>query len=74
MGENVRISKWGVMVFVSLAAIAGGLLVQTALAFKWAGQMSADMQSIQKTVNETRTDLTRRIERIEDRENRHNPK
>lgn len=70
MGENLKISKWGITVLVGIAGVFVTLAIQTALASRWAGSVTSDLNSIKATVNETKADLTRRIERIEDRENR----
>lgn len=70
MPEELKVSKWGVGIIVTLCGLVFAITVQTALAFKWAGQVSERLDNLSSTVSNTKTDLTRRIERIEDRESR----
>lgn len=64
MGDNVKISKWAVGIFVSIfAAIA----IQIGVMIFWGGRVSERLDNLNSTVNSVKSDLTRRIERLEDR-------
>lgn len=64
MSEDIKISKGHL---VSIITILVAILLQTAAAFIWAGRITERLEAVRTDVRSVKQDLTRRIERIEDR-------